>query len=79
MTPPFPAHRPARTWLRITLTVAPELSDVAAGFLADLTGRGVETSTGDSGTTISVARVIGYLPRDENDKDLGDQLARSKP
>jgi ribosomal protein L11 methyltransferase len=76
MTPPFPTHRQARTWLRITLTVAPELSDVVAGFLAVLTGRGVETSTGGSGATIPMARVIGYLPQDDNDKDLGEQLTR---
>ena len=45
MTRSFPPHRPARTWLRITLNVAPELTDVAAGFLVDLTGQGVETSS----------------------------------
>lgn len=76
MTRSFPSHRPARTWLRITLTVAPELSDAAAGFLADLTGRGVETSTGGKGAAILTARVIGYLSRDENDTDLGDQLTK---
>jgi len=74
MTRSFPLHRPAKTWRRITLTVSPELTDVAAGFLADLTGQGVETSTGDGEAAIPTAMVIGYLPQDEHDQDLEDLM-----
>jgi ribosomal protein L11 methyltransferase len=76
MTPPFPPHRPARAWLRISLTLAPELTDVAAGFLADLTGQGVETNTADGEAAIPTARVIGYLPHDAHDHDLEEQVNR---
>jgi len=76
MTRSFPLHRPARTWLRITLTMAPELTDIAAGFLADLTGQGVETSTGESDATIPSVRVIGYLPQNKNNPDLEDLMTK---
>ena len=59
---PF-ANRPPRTWTRITIQVAPAMTETVAAFLADLTGSGVEiTSARADAAALPVDdQVIGYL------------------
>ena len=70
----FAPHRPAKTWLRITLIVAPEMTDAAGVYLAELTGQGVEINTSQSDSTTQTDRVIGYLLQEEIDENVQDRV-----
>jgi len=69
MTSSFAPHRSARTWLRITLIVPPEMTDAAGAYLADLTGQGIEINTGHPDANTQTERVIGYLLQDGKDEN----------
>lgn len=75
MTSSFASHRPARTWLRITLTVPPEMTDAAGVFLSELTGEGIEITAGQPGADNETDRVIGYLLQDEKEENTANQVA----
>ena len=64
MNEPF-AHRPPKSWLKVSFSIADELADPAAAYLTDLTGNGVEQSMpppeGNAGSTT----VTAYLDRDD--------------
>ena len=68
-------HRPARTWLRITLTVAPEMTDAAGAFLAVLSGQGVEINSDLPDSNTGTDRVIGYLLLDEKGENVDDRVS----
>ena len=70
----FAPHRQARTWLRITLTVAPEMTDAAGVYLADLTGQGVEINAGHPDSNTQTGRVIGYLLQDGKEENVDDRV-----
>jgi ribosomal protein L11 methyltransferase len=53
--------RPARSWLKITVEVPAELSEMTALFLATLSGSGIETAEAGE----SSERIIAYLAEDE--------------
>ena len=65
MNEPF-AHRPPKSWLKVSFGIADELADPAAAYLTDLTGNGVEQSMpppdGNAGPTTTVT---AYLDRDD--------------
>ncbi|MFH1215812.1 MAG: 50S ribosomal protein L11 methyltransferase [Pseudomonadota bacterium] len=63
------SHRPPRIWTKVTITVAEELSDITASFLAELTGSGVEQSMVQPGAASSAATVTGYLEHDGEHED----------
>ncbi len=72
-TPPF-THRPPRSWRRIEINGPAEMTDSIAGFLAEITGSGVEISAPavDASEPVTVETVTGYLADDEErvDKEL---------
>ncbi len=66
MSTSFINHRPARKWQKITLDIAPEISEAVAAFLSQLTGSGVETIESKKTTIPKKETVIGYLAVDES-------------
>jgi ribosomal protein L11 methyltransferase len=70
----FAPHRSARTWLRITLTVAPEMTDAAGGYLANLTAQGVEINAAQPDATSQTDRVIGYLLQEGKGGNVDDRV-----
>jgi ribosomal protein L11 methyltransferase len=75
MTSSFVPHRPARTWLRITLIVPAEMTDAAGVYLADLTGQGVEINALQSDSTTQTDRVIGYLLQEGEGEDIDEKVS----
>lgn len=73
---PF-SHRPPRAWLKITIDSAPAMTDSIAGFLADLTGSGVEISAPAVDATEPAARetVTGYLTDNEERPAKEEEIA----
>ena len=71
----FAPHRPARTWLRITLIVPAEMTDAASVYLTDLTGQGVEINSDHSDAETQTDRVIGYLLQDEKGENVDDRVS----
>jgi ribosomal protein L11 methyltransferase len=66
MNEPF-AHRPPKSWLKISFALADELADPAAAFLADLTGNGVEQSMAPPDAAAGpVTTVTAYLDQNDN-------------
>ncbi|MDH4321731.1 MAG: 50S ribosomal protein L11 methyltransferase [Desulfobulbaceae bacterium] len=72
-TPPF-SHRPPRSWRRIEINAAAVMTDSISGFLAEITGSGVEISAPavDAPEPVTVETITGYLADDEErvDKEL---------
>ncbi len=70
---PF-SHRPPRAWLKIAISSPAAMTDSIAGFLAELTESGVETSAPaiDATEPVTQETVTGYLIDDEErvDKEL---------
>ncbi len=65
------SHRPPRSWQKVTIKVAGEHADIAANFLAALTGSGVEFATGkNTDTTHHIETISAYFTDDVtlNDK-----------
>lgn len=70
----FLLHRPPRRWQRITIIIAPVMTDTVAAFLADHTGTGVEISSPPAGVRDSRERVIGYLSAGELESEAEESL-----
>jgi ribosomal protein L11 methyltransferase len=64
MNDPF-NHRQPQHWLQCTIEIDDELADLAAAFVADLTGKGVEQSMAQPDTDSALTTVTGYLDNDE--------------
>lgn len=59
-------ERTLRTWLKVTIYGPDEAIDIAASFLADLTGSGVQTiSENDAVENAKNQAAVGYLPVDD--------------
>lgn len=63
MNDPF-NHRQPKRWLKFTTEIDEELADLAAAFVAELTGKGVEQSMAPPGSDSSVTTITGYLDHD---------------
>jgi ribosomal protein L11 methyltransferase len=63
MNDPF-NHRQPQRWLKFTIEIKDELADLAAAFVADVTGMGVEQSMAPPGSESAVTTVTGYLDND---------------
>ncbi|MEW6520369.1 MAG: 50S ribosomal protein L11 methyltransferase [Thermodesulfobacteriota bacterium] len=64
MNDPF-NHRQPRRWLKCTMEIDEELADLAAAYVAEVTGKGVEQSMAPPGSDSPVTTITGYLDRDE--------------
>jgi len=77
MAPDSIKHRHAKSWLKISITVASCMTDAVATFLGDLTGTGLEiTSVDNSRTpaadTSSKEKITGYIPAGYTRSDRQD-------
>jgi ribosomal protein L11 methyltransferase len=64
MNEPF-AHRPPKSWLKVSFSITDELADPAAAYLTDLTGNGVEQSMPPPDGNAGPTTVTAYLDRDD--------------
>ncbi|MBI4792208.1 MAG: 50S ribosomal protein L11 methyltransferase [Deltaproteobacteria bacterium] len=64
MNEPF-AHRPPKSWLKVSFSITDELADPAAAYLSDLTGNGVEQSMPPPDGNADSTTVTAYLDRDD--------------
>ena len=64
MNNPF-NHRQPQHWLQCTIEIDDEFADLAAAFVAEVTGKGVEQSMAQPGSASAVTTVTGYLDNDE--------------
>jgi ribosomal protein L11 methyltransferase len=85
MNDPF-NHRQPQRWLKCTMEIEEELADLAAAFVADVTGKGVEQSMAPPGSDSAATTVTGYLDNDgqapfakEKIRTFLKQLRRREP
>jgi ribosomal protein L11 methyltransferase len=72
----FAEHRPPKRWLRISLTVAGEMTDAVSDFLYVLTGSGVEiAAAAEPDKSEPRERITGYLLFEENREGLDGKRA----
>jgi ribosomal protein L11 methyltransferase len=70
-------HRPPRSWQKITIEVAGEYADIAADFLAALTGSGVEFIPQDDKNSPRTTEIIAaYFAFDSTLKDKKNKLKK---
>ena len=62
---PF-AHRSPRQWQKITLCMPEHQADMAASFLMELTGSGIEQQVNISENTSTTETIIAYLEKDDH-------------
>lgn len=70
------AHRPPRSWIKVTITADDDFSDIIAGFLGDLTGSGVEQSMPQPGAAPGPSTVTGYLENGETTEERKATILR---
>lgn len=73
MNDPF-NHRQPQHWLKCTIEIDDEFADLAAAFVADVTGKGVEQSMAQPGTDSTATTVTGYLDHDEQAPATQDKI-----
>jgi ribosomal protein L11 methyltransferase len=72
---PF-AHRPRRSWRRVSAVVPADLADAAADVIAEITGSGVEIAPAPAGPEGAAREtIVGYLAV-ERDPDSGEEALR---
>ena len=74
----FAGHRTPKRWLRVSLTVAAEMTDAVTAFLSHLTGAGVEISAVETENSTPQERITGYLFFEENREDIDDNISELK-
>ncbi|MBU0908703.1 MAG: 50S ribosomal protein L11 methyltransferase [Proteobacteria bacterium] len=73
MNDPF-NHRQPQHWLKCTIEIDDELADMAAAFVADVTGKGVEQSMAQPDTDSTATTVTAYLDNDEQTPAIKEKI-----
>jgi len=74
MNDPF-NHRQPQHWMKCTIEIDDELADLAAAFVADVTGKGVEQSMAQPDTDSPSTTVTGYLDNDEQAPVIQEKIS----